>query len=494
MNTTDSAGSAVWTSARWTRWLAADLFPGTTLPFAWSVLQTPLEHALRRSVIALGATEPSAGALWRLAEDGRVYLSAGALTEADQTLKGAAWLGPERPEQPAGLVARWGAQGTIRRAHARVSEAQAHIETLHGRLHRWLHWVRERRWAQADLLQVMEELEPHATDALQACFTLSAGLRAATARVSDLLADLLPDAPPNLGLDLYVGLADLPSVTAAYELKAAAVLPHDHPGRAEALARHGHRGPGEMRPDARRWADAPALLNLLAELPVRHPAAEANRRRADAEDWISGRLAGGRRQKLLEAVTHARKLCRAADLAWDMLTMVLAAAQSWLSAAAAEACNAGLLEGAEDALFLELEELKQVATGEWHRGRREEVQALVAQRRNSTPSVSETRVSLDRPVPASAGAARGIAMTADGFVPPSPAAIWLVETADPGWGPFWLGAEGILVAGNDPWSPGTIVARALGVPAVAGAVGAVAGSPPEKTIAFDGATGHIITS
>lgn len=491
MNTTNSAGSAVWTSAPWTRWLAADLFPGTTLPFAWSVLQNPLERALRYALTGLGATEPLAGALWRLAEDGRVYLSAGALAEADQALKGAAWLGPERPEQPAGLVARWGAQGTIRRARARVSEAQAHIETSHGRLHRWLHWVRKRRWAQADLLQVMEELEPHATDALQACFTLSAGLRAATAHVSDLLADLLPDAPPNLGLDLYIGLADLPSVAAAYELKTAAVLPHDHPGRAEALARHGHRGPGEMRPDARRWADAPALLDLLAEHPLRHPAAEAHRRRADAEARMSGRLAGGRRQKLWEAVTHARKLCRSADLAWDALTMVLAAAQSWLSAAAAEACSAGLLEQAEDALFLELEELKQVATGEWHRGRREEVQALVVERKHSALNTGRAQTFPDRPVPASAGEADGPAALVSGFVPPQPAAIWVAETADPGWAPFWLGAEGILVAGNDPWSPGMIVARALGVPAIAGAGKAVASFPPEKKITLDGATGRV---
>lgn len=494
MNTTNSTGNAVRTSAPWTRWLAADLFPGTTLPFAWSVLQTPLEYALRRSLIALGATELSADALWRLAEDGRVYLSAAALAEADQALKGAAWLGPERPEQPAGLVTRWAAQGAIRRVHIRVTEAQTHIETLHGRLHRWLRWMQERRWAQADLLQVMEELEPHATDALQAYFTLSAGLRAATAHASDLLASSLPDAPPNLSLDLYVGLADLPSVAAAYELKAAAVLPHDHPKRVEALAKHGHRGPGEMRPDARRWAGAPPLFDLLAEHPLRHPADEAHRRRADAEGWIGSRLAGGRRQKLLEAVTRARQLCRAADLAWDALTMVLAAAQSWLSAVAAEACNAGLLEQAEDALFLELEELKQVATGEWHRGRREEVRALVVERKHSALNTGLAQTFPDRPVPASAGAARGIAIVADGFVPPPPAAIWLFDTADPGWAPFWLEAEGILVAGDDPWSPGMIVARALGVPAVAGAGRAITGIPPEKTIAFDGATAHITLS
>ncbi len=489
MITTDPNGSVAEGSARWTRWLAADLFPGTALPFAWSILQDPLERALRRALTGLGAPEPPAGALWRLAADGRVYVSATALTEADQALKGAAWLGPERPEQPAGLVARWGARGIIHRAQARIAEAQAQVEALHRQQRHWLQWVQERRWAQADLLQVMEELEPRAAGVLEAHFVLSAGLRAAAAQAADILADSLPDAPPHLGLDLYAGLADLPSVAAAYALRAAASLPHDHPDRVEALNRYGHRGPGEMRPDARRWADTPALLELLAQYPTRHTADAANRRRAEAESWINSRLAGGRRQKLTDALAHARDLCRAADMAWDALAMVLAGGQSWLAAASVEARNADLLERAEDALFLELEELKQVATGEWHRGRGEEVRARVARRKGSAPAEADSYP--DRPAPASSGVAQGMATVADGLTPPQPPAVWLCKTADPGWAPFWLGAEGILVAADDLWSPGMIVARALGVPAVAGAARAVAGTPPGRVVALDGATGII---
>ncbi len=491
MITTDTTGSAAQMAAHWTRWLAADLFPGTALPFAWSILQDPLDRALRRALTGLGMTTLSSGALWQLADDGRVYVSAAALAAADQALKGAAWFGRERPARAGGLMARLGAQGTIRRAQARVAEAQAHMEALHDRLRKWLHWVRERRWAQADLLQVMEELEPRAADALEAYFVLSAGLRAAAAQADDLLTESLPDAPPHIRLDLYAGLADLPSVAAVYALRAAAASPGNRSGRLEALSRYGHRGPGEMRPDAQRWADTPALLDLLAGHPVRHTAETANRRRAEAEGWVNSRLAGGRRQKLLEAVTRARELCRGADLAWDALTMVLAAAQRWLSAAAAEACNAGLLEVAEDALFLELEELKQVATGEWHRGRGEEVRALVVERKHSALNTGRAQTFPDRPLPASAGKAHGPAALVNGFVPPQPAAIWLVETADPGWGPFWLGAEGILVAEDDPWSPGMIVARALGVPAIVGAGETVATLPPEKKIALDGATGRV---
>ncbi len=474
MRTTDSTDSVAAPPVRWTRWLAADLFPGRALPFAWSILQDPLERALRHALTDLGAAEPAAGALWHLGDDGRVYVSAQALAEADQALKGAAWLGPERPAQPGGLVARWGFQGLLRRVHARLAEAQADIKPLHNRLHSWLRWVQTRRWAQADLLQVMEELEPNATAALHAYFTLSAGLRAAAAQAADLLADALPDAPPDLGPDLHAGLADLPSVAAAYGLRAVAALPPDHPERLEVLARYGHRGPGEVRPDAQRWADTPALLDLLAEQPVRHTADAAGQRRAAAENWISSQLAGGRRQKLLDAVAKARQLCWAADLAWDALVMVQAAGQSWLTAASGEAYHAGLLEQPEDALFLALEELKQIATGEWHRGRGDEVRALVAQRKSSLPNVLPADP--DRPLPASAGQAHSPAVVAVGRVPSQPGTVWLVEVADPGWAPFWLGADSVLVAANDLWSPGMVVARALGVPAVAGAEEAIAGT------------------
>jgi len=290
----------------------------------------------------------------------------------------------------------------------------------------------------------------------------------------------LPDGPPHLGLDLYAGLADLPSAAAAYALRAAASLPPDRPDRAEALRRYGHRGPGEMRPDAQRWAHNAAWLDLLAEHPLRHPADAAARRRAEAEAWITKRVAGGRRQKLLDAVARARALCRATDLAWDALTMVLTAGQSWLAAAAAETRNAGLLEREEDALFLELEELKQVATGEWHCGRGDEVRALVARRK--APASAGVDGYRNRPTPAGPGAARGPAARPNGVTPPQPAAIWLSEIADPGWAPFWLGSAGILVAGDDLWSPGMIVARALGVPVIAGAGQVVAGTPPGALI------------
>ena len=118
---------------------------------------------------------------------------------------------------------------------------------VHARLAKWLAWVRGLRWSQADLLQVMEELEPQARIALQTYLILRAGLAAAGAQVARQLAEWLPDRPPDVTWGLYAGLEGLPTVEAAYAL---AVAARGSTTRTDALALYGHRGPGEMRPDA----------------------------------------------------------------------------------------------------------------------------------------------------------------------------------------------------------------------------------------------------
>jgi len=388
----------------WTRRLAADLFPGTTSPLAWTLLRRPVEDALRQAYLELGAPALPAAPLWQLQTDGQVFVNVAALAAADAALRGAAWLGEVRPEPPAGLLARLQTGTAIRRTEARIAAAVREVTALHTGLARWLGWVRGQRWAQADLLQVMEELEPQATQALKTYFILRAGLPAAGRTVPE-------DA---------CRAAHLRSADAARTMLAVAGLPPDDPARVAALAEHGHRGLGEARPDARRWADAP---DLLAQLAARIFGPSAASRVAEP-----GRAAGGEAQGWLA-------LLEAADVAWDGVVMTLAAAQHWSVAAAAEARAAGLIAQSDDVVFLELEELKQVATGEWHGGRQAETETAVAERRRLY------------------GAAQP-------YVLPAPGEPW---PPDPGTAAFWLTDPAATVTGDDPWSPGVLLARNLGV-------------------------------
>lgn len=477
----------------WTRELACDLFPGITSPFAWTALCAPAENALRRTWADLGATiAPTGVPLWRRADDGCVYVNAEALADAAQGLHGAAWLIAAPAAPPSGLRARWQAGGVIRRVQARIAAAQEGVPGLQARTTKWLGWVHGLRWTQADLLQVMEELESYAQNALQAYFTLRAGVAAAHSQVAGRLADWLPDCPSGIIWALYTGLDGLPSVEAAYAI---AIAARDSAAGADALARFGHRGPREAGPDALRWLTRPAALGRLAgQRPQRNPDT-AHMQCQAAEAWLFGQLDDGKKRQVELLLAHARGLCRAADSAWDAFVSVMAAAQSWAQAIASEAVAATLISEPDDVLYLELEELKQVATGEWHPGRSAEVRSAVARRRAPAAAAAFPGPG-GGPQPSSPGQAQGPAyLAAPGEQPPPQGAIWLGESADPGGAPFWLSAGALVTAAADPWAPGIIVARGLGIPAVVGAAQLVAQAPAGRRATVDADAGHVqITS
>jgi hypothetical protein len=270
---------------------------------------------------------------------------------------------------------------------------------------------------------------------------------------------------------LLLGVDDLPSIAASESVVGAARRAPTDPERLATLARCSHRGPGEIRPDGLRWPDSPELLSHLAEqaAPRWTPATAAAKRQAALLTLEKSLPDGQFRdvQRLLAALAHAM---RAADVSWDTLAMVMAAAQRWIGAAARETLATGLITRPGDALFFELEELKQVATGEWHAGDRESVQASIT-----------GRILAVRPRPANVGGSSPMVVCpgpCDGplycdspaeTLPPA-GATWCRESMDPGCAPFWRVAGCLLATGADPWSPGMLVARGLGLPAVAGAL------------------------
>jgi phosphohistidine swiveling domain-containing protein len=389
---------------------------------------------------------------------------------------------------PGGLIGRLQAGSVTRKAQACVDAALADTRDRHARATQWWEWVRGLRWSQADLLQVMEELEPKARDVLRIYFILRAGLSAAAAQVNDRLAGWLPERPPDVTWGLYIGLADMPGVESAYAL---AVAARDEASRGAALARFGHRGPGEMRPDGMRWADQPALLASLADQRPLRNSDTAHIQRQAIEAWVFGQLETSKSRQFEADLRRAQALCVAADAAWDAVTMVMAAAQRWAEATASEATAAGLIARPADVLYLELEELKQVATGEWHPGRSAAVQDEVARRRAQIAGLP-AREAAGQPLPAGPGQAQGPAYLASPAAePPPPSAIWLTAAADPGCAPFWLSAGAIVTAAADPWSPGPNIARGLGVPAVTGAAAAIFAIRPGQTVAVDGDAGQV---
>lgn len=436
-------------------------------------MRSPAEAALRGAYGELGLASNLPGEPFWRSDDGIIRLNAALLAQADQMLAGAAWLGRVQPQAPGGLLARLQAGSIVKRCQARIAASAGEVPNLQARLLRWLTSVKGLRWTQADLLQVMEELEPHALAALRAYFLVRMGLNAAHAQLETQLAEWMPDCPHDIRASLYLGVDSLPSVIAAEAVNDAARRSAGDPERRAILARYGHRGPGELRPDGWRWEAAPELLAHLVELGDEgwRPESAADRCKAALAD-LKNRLDGGRFRQIEVLLQQVHASMRAADGAWDALAMVMAAAQHWVSAAAGEAMAAGLIAQPGDVLYLELEELKQVATGEWHAGRSAGVARAVEARKRTQAAVLP-QSSEGPQVMVCPGECDGPRYFGSPWQTPPPSkAVWLEESPDPGCAPFWRHACAVLATSADIWAPGMIVARGLGVPARVGAASA----------------------
>jgi pyruvate,water dikinase len=442
---------------------------------------------MRDAWAALGAAGLPTAPFWEAGIDGYVRLNASNLAAASRALYGAAWLGPVRGEVPSGIAARLRVPGVIRRAEAEIQCVQAAMPSLHARLFDWHHWVRGLRWTQADILQVMEELEPNAQAALRAYFTLRAGLEAAHARLANAVA---PARDPARGAGLIAGLAGLPSVEAVYAL---ARCGSADPAYEDFLFRYGHRGACDVTPAAVRWRDHPERLRVAIGTGATREVSTAQPSRDSVGNALLGSLDSRSAREAGAALEAASGLARAADMAWDSIALVMAAAQYWIGAAAAEAAEAGLIGDAADVLLLELEELKQVATGEWHGGKRDEVEAQVKRRRLQMLGPSEP-VSPTQAQPAGGGRAEGAAlrMGPGQSIAPRAHSILTAQNPDAGWTDHWMTASGLISAATDPCSPGMIVARVLGLPSVIGAADFVSRAATGMLVSVDGDTGRVI--
>jgi hypothetical protein len=119
----------------------------------------------------------------------------------------------------------------------------------------------------------------------------------------------------------------------------------------------------------------------LAETPetsLSSPQA-ARQRRAAAGARIAGEIDARRRRQFEPVFEQLQQIVDLLPASREALVTVMAVARYWALGAAQEAVNDGRLPAAEDVFLLELEELKQVMTGEWSSP--EQVLPLVERRR-----------------------------------------------------------------------------------------------------------------
>jgi len=323
----------------------------------------------------------------------------------------------------------------------------------------WAEGILVLQWSQAELLQVMEEIEPAVTDALYDTERLATIAVGGYARLLEVLDQRLKRSTPELALDLIAGL----------ETPDSAMVADLRQGMAQEtwLARYGYRADQAWELASPRLGEMPAGPDIPSDLSGAWDTAAARQRREQAmQNAISGvgllhrsglRTLLGLAQQALVAHAEAR----------DVVERILAASRRWCLAAADEGTADQRLDYPEELFLLELEEVKQMMTGEWHS--RSQIQPLLDARRHLSQKPSQAAPVKGQPIGIAGDAHSGqtFYLNNSSVIPDVPThAIALAAETTPAWSPLFLKIDGIVTQGGDWLCHTATVGRGGGLPTI----------------------------
>lgn len=366
---------------------------GPVSPFTWSILRRPVVAVLGGQFEAAGLPAPSGDSLVRRAA-AQAVLDTEALGQLDNALASSvAGAPPSRVKQLLG-----GGQERWQTAWVRPALEQAPAQLA--AIERWAERTQSTSWRQATLLQVMEEIEPKTEAALAVQESLRTALLVCRCSI-ETWAQRGPLAPAELLVGLEDGDVDAAYDYALWQLGEAAdrnpgwrtatpsdglhSLPEGLRRAVESmLSSYGRWAAQPLEAASPRWAETPQALLATATARLTTGAAPRDpevvkRQRAEAGAALGKHLGLRGRHPFLATFDQMQRLAELLVASRKVVVTVMAMARRWALAAAAEAMADGRLAGQDDVFLLELEELKQMMTGEWVHPER--VLALVEQRR-----------------------------------------------------------------------------------------------------------------
>jgi len=403
----------------WSRLQSQGLSAGVLTPFSGSVVSEITSRAANSYYDRLGAEPPKRSEITRRYQ-GHVYLNLSAIAQTDAayarvrppSLRFNGELVPLAEVDKGGLLSSFRSGRTQKRIDVLLDEIGRHIDSTSRAASYWLQQVRSRQWTQADVLQVMEEIERTAVDSMMAYLAARYNLDLLYNR---LIIDLLPNAGYPASLSLINGalsdigsLVELGLATSLVELAAqyhsdattheatlgwlkqdsfedwesTAPDPETASGLSAFLATYGHRSVGEAEMARPRWYEDPlpvmrGLLGIIerqAKAPTRTPSAQNVQRLLDS--------AGESVAKTVpDMIARMRMLHHLQSHSLHALAYVWAGTREWAKAAAHEAAVDGRLQCEEDVFFFELEEIKQMMTGEWNVSDLDGIRSTVEERK-----------------------------------------------------------------------------------------------------------------
>ncbi len=500
------------TPAIWSHLSLQPLAPGCLTPFSYSVLSEVVGKAWYRHYDQLGFG-PKPGSRMLRRYKGRPYLniSQSALLESEHAGVEPVTL---RVNETAYPIADWRKPGLLggmrsgraqRKIQQRLETLAADTDQITDRARSWYIKTVEISWSQAEILQVMEEIERVSLTSFEFYFVARQTLEWAYNRLLNLTQEQAPY-PANLALinntlrdvdglvenqmaEQMLAMAELingDSATLAWleqgqfdEWASALANTVVADALIDFLEKFGHRcaDEGEMRNP--RWGEnpTPVLKGILA--CTKHSAKHSVKVQATQclEKLIE--VAGTKQRKeVSELVEKIRIAMILQSQALNAAAYIFAGTRQWALAAADEAAVDGRLVNRSDIFSFELEEIKQMMTGEWNVSDIEAIRATAVQRAATYADEYSERpadvligdaeaLPVGRGLPGTAGEAIGPLRRWDTLEPHvCNGAIVGVEQLSSGWSIVLPVAKGIVTATGTPLDPIVAAARIWHTPII----------------------------
>jgi rifampicin phosphotransferase len=288
------------------------------------------------------------------------------------------------------------------------------------------------------------------------------------------------------------------------------------------LARYGHRCAAEIDIGVPRWAEDPtpifaALAGYLRlEDPEQAPDHRFTRAAIEAEETLDRLIGRAMRTRPLRAAVagfllrRSRELAGLRELPKFVWLYPLREVRRQLLLAGAALADLGLLNQADDVMFLTLAEAAAAAEGSDQHGlaamrradhereiRRPRVPGLLLSDGTMPQNLPDEAARQDENtlvgMPAAAGIATGNARIVHDAATAriEPGDILVAATTDPGWSPLFLTAGGLVTETGSPMAHGPTVAREYGIPAVICVPDATNRLHDGQTITVDGGSGIV---
>ncbi|MEM7133065.1 MAG: hypothetical protein AAF702_42580 [Chloroflexota bacterium] len=274
----------------------------------------------------------------------------------------------------------------------------------------WFETVMGLKWSQAEILQVMEQIERVGADSMRLYFAARHNLELG---FNEILWALEPASPfpQSLGYAsaLYQGLGNTQLSNLIESDISSAVLDLAQLARNEGISMpdgkgtaewsswlehgkfkaaltdftkdHGHRCAGESELKNPRWEEDPNLLLgcVLALANRESTSAVGGVNQTSIQEMMQ--IVDAKERKNIQVwLDRLPKLFRLQSQALDAFAYILAGSRRWIQAAAQEAMSDGRLQSRDEAFYFQLEELKEMMTGEWNVSNTDEIRARLAER------------------------------------------------------------------------------------------------------------------